>query len=770
MTAPDQTLHGHGAPRDDVTETGDPARAVRTVLLVGNPNVGKSVIFNLLTGGYEVVSNYPGTTVEVARGTGKLAGRGVEVIDTPGANALGANSEEEKVARDVVIEPGLQSGPVGKTVVQVADAKNLRRALFLTAQLSELDTPTVIALNMWDEAGDRGTEIDLARLRDEVGAPVVPMVAIESRGLGALVRALDGAAVPAFRPDYGEVIEAAVSEVEGLLVGAVETGRRGIALMLLAGDNALEESLKAQTDSGFGEALARIRDKAATGLPVPLAMAIQRRRAAHADALTERTVTKTRPREGAAGFQRAAFFFAAAPALFYAVGWRLGSFILFAMSGDEPRFQLLGGLGSAVAAHAAGLASMVLYSVSALRREYSKGGSATAALARLSAHPVAGIPFLAFVLWVTYRMVGVFGAGDCVDFLETNVFGRIEEASGEYGGLVNGPLSRWLAAVVGRDGIVYALLFDGRSGLVSVGLTGALAIVLPVVTLFFLAFALMEDSGYLPRLALLADRVLKGIGLSGKAILPMVLGLGCGTLATMTTRILETRRQRLIAILLLALAVPCSAQLGIIAGVLAGISPVGVLVYVCVVLLVLVAVGWGAAAILPGERPDFLIEIPPFRRPRLGNVVVKTFHRVKWFMREAVPLFLLGSACLFVAERIGLLRFTERAARPLVSGLLGLPVGVTIAFVLSFFRRDYGAVIIFDQFRHGRMAAEQALVAMVVITLFVPCLAHLFVCVRELGWRKTLLMDAMVLALAILAGGAVRALVAVTGLKVACPT
>jgi ferrous iron transport protein B len=366
-------------------------------------------------------------------------------------------------------------------------------------------------------------------------------------------------------------------------------------------------------------------------------------------------------------------------------------------------------------------------------------------------------------------VVGVFGAGDCVDFLEGSVFGKLSKASGEYGGLINGPLSRALAALVGRESIAYAFFFAASSGLVSTGLTHAVAIVLPIVTFFFLAFALMEDSGYLPRLALLADRAFKRVGLSGKALLPMVLGLGCGTMATITTRMLATRRQRFIAILLIALAVPCSAQLGIIAAVLAGISPAGVTVYVSVVVGLLLAVGWGAARVLPGGGSDFLIEVPPFRRPGLKNIVVKTYHRVKWFMREAVPIFLLGTACLFVAERVGLLGLIERAARPLVKGLLGLPVETTIGFVLGLLRRDYGAVIIFDQFRQGQMSAEQVLVALVVITLFVPCLAHLFVCIKELGWRKALLMDAMVFVLAFLAGGAVRGFLALTGLQVAAP-
>jgi ferrous iron transport protein B len=237
-------------------------------------------------------------------------------------------------------------------------------------------------------------------------------------------------------------------------------------------------------------------------------------------------------------------------------------------------------------------------------------------------------------------------------------------------------------------------------------------------------------------------------------------------MATMTTRILETRRQRIIAILLLTVAVPCSAQLGVISAVLAAISAAGLLIYVAVILVVFFAVGWAAAKVMPGDPADLLLEVPPFRWPRLTNVLVKTYHRVKWFMREAVPLFLIGTACFFVADKTGLLGVIEAVARPVVTGLLGLPAAATIGFILGFLRRDYGTVIIFEQFKQGQIGANQTLVALVVITLFVPCLAHFFVCVKELGWRKALLMDAFVLVLAVLVGAAVRLLLAATGIDV----
>lgn len=734
----------------------------RKLLLVGNPNVGKSVLFGLLTGRYVVVSNYPGTTVEVSSGVGKALGEDIEVIDTPGANSLSPNSEDERVARDVVLAPG------EKTIMQVADAKNLRRALLLTAQLAELELPTVLALNLWDEAQDRGIEIDIAAVAAAVGTPVVATVATERRGFGTLVSSIKDASVPLFRPAYGPVLEAAIVEIEALISGIVERGVRGVAVTLLAGDRELATSVARTASPDFRDRLKEIRNGARSRLNESVAVTIQRRRAAHADRLIARAVRRVRGPELSAGPLRSVAFFLGCPILFYAVGWQLASVLLFGIADGAPRFAALGGTFSAVLTHCAGVASMLLYSVSAWRREYATGGTAASALARLSTHPLGGIPLLVFVLWMLYLVVGVLGAGISVDFLETSVFGKLRD-DGQYGGLINGPLARFTAWVAGGDGLVYAFFFGESSGILSKGMTYAVAIVFPIVALFFLMFALMEDSGYLPRLALLADRAFKRVGLSGKAVLPMVLGLGCGTMATMTARILESPKQRFIAILLLAVAVPCSAQLGIIAAALSGISPAGVAVYVCVIIGVMLLVGWGASVVIKGEASDFLIEIPPFRLPSMKNVIVKTYFRVKWFMREAVPLFLIGTTCLFIGEQLGILHAAEWLAKPLVSGLLGLPVRATKGFILGFLRRDYGAVIIFDEFRQGRMGADQALVALVVITLFVPCLAHLFVCIKELGWRKALLMNAFVFAIAFGVGGIVRAFIALTGLQVAVP-
>ena len=249
--------------------------------------------------------------------------------------------------------------------------------------------------------------------------------------------------------------------------------------------------------------------------------------------------------------------------------------------------------------------------------------------------------------------------------------------------------------------------FVGEYGLITMGLTYAMAIVLPVVTTFFLMFGFLEDSGYIPRLAIFSDRLFRAMGLNGKAVLPMVLGLGCDTMATMTTRILGTPKERLIAITLLALGVPCSAQLATIMGILGGISVSGALTLFGVVLR-----RWYWSGFLPPARFLAIDRISSsncrrFDLPRMRNLLTKTALRVRWYLGEAVPLFLAGTALLFVLDRLGALDLLSSAARPVVTGALGLPSESAGVFVMGFLRRDYGAAGLFKM-AHERQPHRRA--------------------------------------------------------------
>jgi ferrous iron transport protein B len=296
-------------------------------------------------------------------------------------------------------------------------------------------------------------------------------------------------------------------------------------------------------------------------------------------------------------------------------------------------------------------------------------------------------------------------------------------------------------------------------------LSYGIAIVMPIVLTFFLAFSILEDSGYLPRLAVMANRPFQAMGLNGKAVLPMVLGLGCDTMATLTTRILETRKERVQTTLLLALGVPCSAQLGVLMGMAAILTREAIFVWLAVVLLTLFAVGWLAARIMPGKSSDFILELPPIRRPQPVNILIKTFARLEWYLKEVLPLFVLGAAILFILDLSGSLIVVERFMAPLVQGLLGLPAETAGVFLIGFLRRDFGAAGLFSLARDGLMTTNQLVISLVVITLFIPCIANLLMIVREHGRRTAIWVVLTVFPLAFAVGAVLNLIINWLGIQ-----
>ncbi|MCS7066626.1 MAG: hypothetical protein NZL85_10210, partial [Fimbriimonadales bacterium] len=237
-------------------------------------------------------------------------------------------------------------------------------------------------------------------------------------------------------------------------------------------------------------------------------------------------------------------------------------------------------------------------------------------IGRLCMNPWTGFPILALVLYFgLYQFVGVFGAGTVVDWLENGLFGQY----------INPFVERLVRATIPWRSIQELLV--GEYGVWTLGVTYAIALILPIVTFFFLVFAVLEDTGYLPRLAMLIDRAFKWLGLNGRAVIPIVLGFGCDTMATVVTRILETRRERILTTFLLTLAIPCSAQLGVVLALLAA-HPKGLLLWAGVLVGVFLLIGWLAAQVLPGNPTPFYMELPPMRLPSLSNVLLKTLARL----------------------------------------------------------------------------------------------------------------------------------------------
>ncbi len=680
---PSSTAH---APRPEPLEK-RVVQATRSVILVGNPNVGKSVLFGALTGKYVTVSNYPGTTVEVTRGSATLEGCAWHVMDTPGTNNLTPMSEDEQVTRDILMKER------DYVCLQVCDAKNLRRGLLLATQLAEAGVPYVLALNMADEAASRGFRIDVPRLAKALGIDVVPTVAIQRQGVPQLVACLPRARPSSFHPRYDDPIEAAIAEVEPLLPVKGGLGRRAVAVMALAGDASLREHLAPTVSEADLARVEELRRALALRYPESLRFVISRQRLAEVDRLHDAVVSRGRVSAGSS------------------FGRRLGGW---------------------------------------------------------STDRLLGLPILALVLFACYEFVGVFGAKMAVDFLENAVF---------YDRLVpwTEALLRWSVRwrplqefLVGPAGVPFrehAGFLIGKYGVFSMGLSYGVAIVLPIVTTFFIAFSILEDSGYLPRLAVMVNRVFKSMGLNGKAVLPMVLGLGCDTMATMTARIMETRKERVIVTLLLALAVPCSAQLAVILAMISGLSFTATVWFAGSVLATMVLVGWLAAKVLPGRGSDFVLELPPLRVPQAGNVAVKTMARIEWYLREALPLFILGTLILWGLDRVHAVEMLERAAAPLVVGVLQLPRQAAMAFILGFLRRDYAAAGLFMHYQPFMKAGTlthsmeiEITVALVTITLFIPCIANFFMILKERGWKTGVAIAAFILPFSLAVGATVNLL------------
>lgn len=623
------------------------------LILVGNPNVGKSVVFNDLTGTYVTVSNYPGTTIDISRGFVYHSGKEYVLIDTPGTNSLVPKSEDELVTRNIL----LTENP--NVVIQIADAKNLKRSLVLTLQLLLLKVPLILTLNMSDEARDRGFHINSEKLAKLLDVNVIETVAITGEGIGVLKEKVVLRKTSSFNYTFSKEIESVFVSIERELPPHLSQ-KRLLSLMMLSEDDGVWQFLPPEDVVRLRAAVGKEQQKFTRPVGIIILEELQKR--------AEEIVT------------------------------------------------------------------------ACLHQHTARKSSLQEKIGMFSLRPLTGVPIMLGVVWIMYLFVGQFAAGTLVDFLQDTIFGE---------GIV--PL---LEKII-RAGIPWIFVQDmliGNYGLLSMALTYAVAIILPIVGAFFLFFGVLEDSGYLPRLTVLSDRVFKVIGLNGKAILPMVLGLGCGTMAVLTSRILDTRKERLLVALLLALGVPCSAQLGVVLGMLGSLSTKALVVWLLSILISLIVVGIVSNRLIPGYCSLFVQEIPPMRIPQLSNIFMKTWTRLKWYLKEAVPLFMIGTFVLFLLDKLKVLERLEHLGRPVVEIMLGLPGKTIEAFIVGFLRRDYGAAGLFVMQKEGLLSAQQVVVSMVVITLFVPCLAQALVTFREFGWKKALAVIVFVFAFAVVGG------------------
>ncbi|MBF0419018.1 MAG: ferrous iron transporter B [Magnetococcales bacterium] len=351
-------------------------------------------------------------------------------------------------------------------------------------------------------------------------------------------------------------------------------------------------------------------------------------------------------------------------------------------------------------------------------------------------HPILGWPIFILILWLTFKGVG-FGAVQLGSWLDGLIFTPAALAIGK---LIPTP---WVNE-----------FFVGQFGLLTMGVANAMVTVVPILLIFFLIVHFLEDVGYLPSLSVLTNRALLPLGLSGKAVLPLVLGSGCNTTATMSSRILATRKERLLVSFLVALGVPCSVQMGVLFAILSTMPFTALLTVMGTVIGTTILCGLAMNRLLPGSihGQEFILELPTFCLPHWRNILRKTWFRIKWFLIEAVPLFIAAAMAMFTLEKTGALTIIKSLLHPMVTGFLLLPDKITEVFILVLARREVGAIYFKQMVENGELGYQQIVTGLVVITLFIPCASNTMVMIKEFGARWAVATNLAIICIAILVG------------------
>ncbi len=579
------------------------------IVLVGNPNVGKSVIFNALSGFYVEVSNYPGTTVDVSRAFTEFG----QIIDTPGAYSLGNYSDDEIVTQNIV-----QNADI---IINIVSALSIERDLFLTQQLIDMGFPVILVVNQMDEAKKRGVDINNEKLAEILGIRVIPAVAIHKKGISEIINSIKN---------------------EQYYISNNKTPY-------------IKELFKDKNITKY--------DK------FEKILAIESQNSQNQE-------------------QKDIIY--------------------------SQRRQIINLIISKIIVHT------------------EKKESFSDVIGNLLLSPLIGIAVASGMLYLLFQILGVFIAGDIVDFLFTQL---------------NEKYSPWIRELAGNFIPVSFIneILVGEFGILTMTVEIVIGVLLPLITAFYLFMAILEDSGYLPRLAVLTDNLLNKIGLNGRAVIPLLLGFGCGAMGTITTRILGSKKERTIATALIGITIPCAAQQGIIIALVAAIGGLKIwLLYLGCIFTIMVITGTVLNRLIQGRATDLLIDLPPMRMPLIFNTFSKTFFRIIHFLTEALPLFAIGSVLVSVLKMMGFLDWLQNFLSPVVVSLLHLPAEFTDIFVMGMIRRDFASVGLLDMAGLGAGPAAldnlQILVASVVITLFVPCLATLIVIYKERGIKEASLL------------------------------
>lgn len=660
-----------------------------TVALAGQPNVGKSTIFNMLTGMNQHVGNWPGKTVEQKTGQFTADGTAITLIDLPGTYSLTANSEEERIAREFIIreQPDV--------VVAVVNAAILERSLYLLAELLALPAPVVVALNMLDVAEQEGMKIEPAVLQAALGVPVVPMSAAKAQGIAQLAQTAVALAhgeidyrpnIPSIRPDHRAILE----EIQTLIGDYVPEPYPAawIAVKLLEGDGEVTRTVQAALSPARWEAVHDILHQ-------------------HEDAILD-----------VAG----------------------------------ARYEWIGRMVRA-----------------ALVRPRAGQVTVTERLDRVATHPLWGIALLLGVLGVVFWLTYTLGT-PLQEWLDIYL---IQAAAG------------WLsAALTGAPGWVSGLLVDGLiSG------AGLMITFLPILVIFFLALAVLEDTGYMARGAYVMDRFMHLIGLHGKSFMPLCLGFGCNVPSVMGSRIIESPRARLLTILLSPL-VPCTARMSVIA-ILAPIffgSSAFLVTWGLLGLSLLALVLLGVVlnrSVLKGEPAAFIMELPLYHMPNARTIGISVWQNLVAFLKKAGTVILTMSVVIWALSTYpgpgienSLIGWLGRALEPL-GQLMGLGWPMLVALLTSFIAKENTVATLGIIYGTGEGAGALAQTLSSVLTpaaalaflstqvLFIPCVATVAAIKQETrSWKWTAFSVGTLLAISVLVGIAIYQVALLLGVGV----
>jgi len=654
----------------------------KKVLLIGTPNVGKSTVFKSLTNAYAEISNYPGTTVEIITGYFK----DLKIIDTPGVNTLCLDSDEDKITFQYLAE---NFDPNKDLVINIINAATLEKDLFLSLNLIDLRIPFVLVLNQIDQARKKDLTIKVNKLEKLLGVKIFVASSINQESLKSLSTFILGF----FSPQK----QIKNSFLEGNI--SFESEKIFLDLLSLPENQGNQNSrINLLKKISSNKNLKKHRNKLDS---------LRRKRA---DNLFNLIVQKNNPL--AEDFLN-----------------KLSDFLV---------------------------------------------------------HPVFGtLSSLLLIFLILYQFLGILVAGNLVDFLENKIFNkyyvplvsysaanifpteiRFKEKSFYFPkGILNAKKKNSIAfqelskqkELNYKDFKYYfspselieneeqkqsklkqtlfssvgTILF-GNYGIFTLAVTYLLGVLLPMVWCFYLVWAILEDSGYLPRLAALTDRWMKILGLNGRGIIPLVLGFGCVTMAVVTTRLMSTKKERIIMMILLGLAIPCSAQLSLIQGLLIKEGGFwGWFTWILVIFGVFLLMGFLANKFIPGKSQPLLLDLSPLRIPILKNIIYKANQKSLFFLKESSFAFIIASLVVCIFQVTGILKEIINIFEPLVSEVLGLPKEVALSFLLGVVRRDFGAFGLLEL----DLNQVQVTVACVSLTLFVPCVATVGVMIKEAGWK-----------------------------------